>query len=659
MIESLRDRRDQLFGRDADIRKLLDRVAKPGLTAVVARPMMGKTWTLTEVARQCQEQRVLVGYHESKGPQSNHLLYAVADLYARWLSDSSMREQAISLWRRHEEGLVPRVGKMVAALFEKLGGSLIPDQVAELVRHAFDGLAVVQTDLLNGGLQLAPLPYDQALSLTKLVAGVSGRRIVLILDAWEKSASGQSEHATLEAFLKHLDEWPDSHVIVAIRHPELPTDQKSEARQLAINLCNISAAAYLYELHEMDLSTATEFGRLKNWMQQLVPATKHVPDDQLMAMIDSYPGVVSFWSSQANKSAMRTTADLQRVAQNAQAGRYTELDQLMKAMPDARRTVAARLAFLPRLDEERWEALQELVLDGQGTEEINALIDSAVLSEESIPTFGHDTRHAAARKWFLDKHAPMIRRLGKGMIKDLATRISDIDDESVVYLEELVACEASASDIGINSDVGYLINAARCAFGSVEKTLDSAFDAQYSAGVAREPALTPLIAIALRNRGISKRESGDNAGAIADYTKVIELPGKTGKQVAQALINRGAAKAQNQDYIGAIADFTEAILRPELTNEDAARAWFNRGVAKGLIGDELGASADYTEVIERPNAPPAQVGKALFNRAAMREQDGDNTGALADYTKIIQLPGAPSELVHAVLNAIRELTDEA
>lgn len=621
--------------------------------------MMGKTWTLTEVARQCQEQGALVGYHESKGAASSHLLHAVADLYARWLSDSSMREQAISLWKRHQDGMVSRAGKVVAALFEKLGGSLIPDKVAELVRHAFDGLAVMQTDLLNGGLKLAPLPYDQALYLTKLVADVSGRRIVLILDAWEKSASGQSEYATLDAFLKHLDEWPDSHIVVAIRHPDLPTPKNNESHQFAINLCNISASAYLYDLPEMNLSTAAESGRLKNWIQQNVPATQQVPDDQLMSMIDSYPGVVSFWCSPANKSAMRTAADLQRVAQNAQAGRYAELDQLMKSMPDARRSVAARLAFLPRLDEERWKALQELVLDDQGTAEINALIDSAVLSEDSIPTFGHDTRHAAARKWFLDKHPPMIRRIGKELIKKLAARISDIDDENLVYFEELVACDASATDIGINSDVGYLINAARCVFGSVEKTLDSAFDAQYSAGVKREPALAPLIAIALRNRGISKRESGDNAGAIADYTKVIELPGKTGKQVAQALINRGVAKAQNQDPIGAIADFTKAILRPELTDEDAARAFYNRGVAKELIGDDSGASADYTEVIERPNAPPAQVGKALFNRAAMRDQDGDNTGALADYTKLIQLPGAPSELAYFVVNAIRELTNEA
>ena len=74
MIESLPDRSAQLFGRAAHIRQLLDRVSKPGLTAVVARPLMGKTWTLTEVARQWSEQGDLVGYHESKWAESSHLL---------------------------------------------------------------------------------------------------------------------------------------------------------------------------------------------------------------------------------------------------------------------------------------------------------------------------------------------------------------------------------------------------------------------------------------------------------------------------------------------------------------------------------------------------------------------------------------------------------
>ncbi|WNC95555.1 hypothetical protein RI103_39545 (plasmid) [Paraburkholderia sp. FT54] len=37
---------------------------------------------------------------------------------------------------------------------------------------------------------------------------VSGRRIVLMLDAWEKSPSLRSELATLESYLQHPEQWP-------------------------------------------------------------------------------------------------------------------------------------------------------------------------------------------------------------------------------------------------------------------------------------------------------------------------------------------------------------------------------------------------------------------------------------------------------------------
>ena len=87
MISTFPDERHRLFGREADIQHLFDCTKQSGVTAVVARPLMGKTWTLTEVAR-ClmKENHCLVGYHESTA--TSHLLYAVSNLYTRWLADS-------------------------------------------------------------------------------------------------------------------------------------------------------------------------------------------------------------------------------------------------------------------------------------------------------------------------------------------------------------------------------------------------------------------------------------------------------------------------------------------------------------------------------------------------------------------------------------------
>ena len=57
------------------------------------------------------------------------------------------------------------------------------------------------------------------------------------------------------------------------------------------------------------------------------------------------------------------------------------------------------------------------------------------------------------------------------------------------------------------------------------------------------------------NSGVDKYEQGDYQGAIADFTKVIEID----PQSADAYHNRGTAKDDLEDYQGAIADYTKAI----------------------------------------------------------------------------------------------------
>jgi hypothetical protein len=91
VVHELPDRRDRLFGREQDLARLIDRVRFKGLTAVVARPAMGKSWLLTELARRLaaeHEPRHLVGFARSSGQTPDLLLRAVVDLYGRWLSDA-------------------------------------------------------------------------------------------------------------------------------------------------------------------------------------------------------------------------------------------------------------------------------------------------------------------------------------------------------------------------------------------------------------------------------------------------------------------------------------------------------------------------------------------------------------------------------------------
>ncbi len=665
MTTTFLDRNDQLFGREAHVQYLCDRAGKPGLTAVVARPLMGKTWTLTKVARRLsasrqssasgqdsESEQYLVGYHESTAAESSHLLYTVSNLYARWLADSNMREQAISLWQRHKHELVPRVGQMVGSLFEKLASQQFPEGVGPVISAAFDGLASAQKDLLGGGLHIAPLPYDQALSLTKLVAQVSKRRVVLILDAWEKSPSMRAESAALEIFLKHRDDWPHTHVLLAIRNPDVDSTQaNAEAHQRAHDLCKLNRAAQVYELPPINLTDAKERARIVDFVCKHVPVAQQVGEQDLLGMIDNYPGVLYFWRDPAKHTEIQTADDLHQEADYAQSGRYPEFDHLLNALEGNQRTLAVRLAFFPRLDAERWKTFQPWLMKDLSDAVINDLIDAKILSDDRFPTYGHDTRHAAARRWFIVHKPALIRRTAEDLIKSLAAGINGMNiDNDYPLVETLAASSEVAQQIDVAAMARCLIDAARLALGNEENIPASTFDHAYPAALQSNASFAPLLAMALYNRGLTRGQRGDSDSEIADYTATIELPGAPLEYVAMALYNRGVTKGQRGDSDGAIADYTAAIeLPPGAPPEQVAMALYNRGLTRGQRGDRDSKIADYTAAIELPGAPPEYVAMALYNRSVTRGERGDSDGEIADYTAAIELPGAPPDQIAMAL----------
>ena len=145
------------------------------------------------------------------------------------------------------------------------------------------------------------------------------------------------------------------------------------------------------------------------------------------------------------------------------------------------------------------------------------------------------------------------------------------------------------------------------------------------AGYTKAIELKPDYADAYYNIGIAKRDLKDYYGAIANYTKAIELsPG-----FSDAYSERGIAKSNLKDYNGAIADYTKTIeLDPDYT-----RAFYNRANAKQNLKDYYGAIADYTKAIELD--PDRSI--AYNNRGITKDKLKDYNGAIADYTKSIEL----------------------
>jgi tetratricopeptide (TPR) repeat protein len=121
--------------------------------------------------------------------------------------------------------------------------------------------------------------------------------------------------------------------------------------------------------------------------------------------------------------------------------------------------------------------------------------------------------------------------------------------------------------------------------------LQGALD-DYNEGIELSPiSLNPAsLADAYSNRGSVKDAMTNEAGAILDFTKAIELK----PFFPDAYVNRGVAKYKKGDLDSASADFTKAIeLKPDL-----AGAYLNRSVVKQIKGDWDGSTADYNKAIE-------------------------------------------------------------
>src|SRR5215470_19403299 len=100
-------------------------------------------------------------------------------------------------------------------------------------------------------------------------------------------------------------------------------------------------------------------------------------------------------------------------------------------------------------------------------------------------------------------------------------------------------------------------------------TLLKAIFVTLSLSVVFSAGITQTSAVDYFNRGVVEKADGDFDGAIADYTRAIELDPK----YAAAYSDRGNAKQAKGDLDGAIADCDHAI---ELDSKDAT-ARKNRG----------------------------------------------------------------------------------
>jgi hypothetical protein len=422
--------RDAFFGRQPDVNYLLGRANAPGVTFVVARPKMGKTWLLLEVAQRLSEPgpdgngpAFLIGYHECKGGEAL-IQYTVQDLYTRWLGQASLREQALQVWGQQKEGLLSKAAGAVAAIFGGVGKltGAVPDAVGDLVKGTIDGLVSANNKLKSGDLDVPRLSYDNSRDLVSALAKISGRRIVMIFDAWEKAADGAGEQAFLGNYLSHREEWPQVHFIVGIRNPSLTDKANDPAWAAAQDLKNSSGAVQILPLAPLHLEEAGERARLLAYLRQQLPAASAVPDASLISILNAYPGTLERWME---KPGLATAADLQSEADDAEGFLYRELDRLLPSLNMDQLTLAVRLALLPRASPDTWPVYAPVVMEGVPDDVRLECSELGVLEGDDVPTFGHDTRHRAVALWFTGKgkYRPRVQKEGSRLIAEFGPRI--------------------------------------------------------------------------------------------------------------------------------------------------------------------------------------------------------------------------------------------
>ena len=155
--------------------------------------------------------------------------------------------------------------------------------------------------------------------------------------------------------------------------------------------------------------------------------------------------------------------------------------------------------------------------------------------------------------------------------------------------------------------------------------------------------LNPKDGDAYLSRGSARAAIGLHQEAIEDFTQALSCPGSSLFQRSKFLLlchwDRADSKAALGNQAGAIADYDRAV---EL-NRDALEVYYNRGLCKDDLGDYAGAIADYDRAVELGFDAP----EIYFNRGLCKDNRGNHAGAIADYDRAIERNAKFAEAHHS------------
>ena len=104
------------------------------------------------------------------------------------------------------------------------------------------------------------------------------------------------------------------------------------------------------------------------------------------------------------------------------------------------------------------------------------------------------------------------------------------------------------------------------------------------------------------NKGLKKFQNGDYQSSIDIFSKYINKYSSIEDNAAYVYYMLAFSKSKIGDNTGAIADYTKAI---EMDFEYSSYAYLNRGVSKEILGDIKGACSDWREAMKLGNISTA------------------------------------------------------
>ena len=170
-----------------------------------------------------------------------------------------------------------------------------------------------------------------------------------------------------------------------------------------------------------------------------------------------------------------------------------------------------------------------------------------------------------------------------------------------------------------------------------------------AAPVASSARAAPPAPAASLDEGERLFKKGDYPGAVAAFTRAIELDGAS----AQAFLRRAAVRTLQADPEGALADLDRAIA----LDPASAELFCSRGAIERKLGARDRAAADF----DRALALDPRYFASFLGRALLRRDAGDLAGAEADTDRAIELdPRSPEALeLRASIRTVEGRLDEA